>query len=220
MGQSATDRWSKCRVFSVPHVRIRQVAKVIESQHPASVLDLGCHDGQLGRLLPGVAYTGCDFVAPAEDVFEFVLTDFNGEGLPSTLPVVDVVVASGSLEYVENLPSLLEDIFKHVADGGAFVCTYFNMNHLSRAVRLAAGRTFAVHPDWRGFYASRDLRGMLNDAGFVIERQFASTASLRSSPPVADTQHRAPTLRPTRPWSDLLAHQFIYLARPAAAMNR
>jgi len=216
MGQSATDRWSKCREFSVPHVRIRQVAKLVESQRPATVLDLGCHDGQLGRLLPGINYTGCDFVAPDVEDFPFVLADFNGEGLPSTLPVVDLVVASGSLEYVENLPRLLDDIGKHLSAEGAFVCTYFNMNHLSRALRLAAGRTFAVHPDWRGFYARRDFRRMLGDAGFVIEREFVSTASLRSSPPVADTQGLAPTLRQAHPWSDLSAHQFIYLARPAA----
>jgi hypothetical protein len=60
---------------------------------------------------------------------------------------------------------------------------------------------------------------MLSNAGFVIEREFASTGSFRSSPPAGDTQNLMPRLRPARPWSGWLAHQFIYLARPAEAMN-
>jgi SAM-dependent methyltransferase len=219
MGSAATDRWNNCHDYVVPHVRIRQVAKLVQLERPATVIDLGCHDGQLGRLLEEVTYTGCDFVTPDRPDFSFVLCDFNHESLPSTLPVADVVVASGVLEYVENLPRLLTEIRDHISANGAFVATYFNMNHLSRAVRLAAGRSFPVHPDWRGFYARRDFRRMLGDAGFVIEREFASTGSFRASPAAGDTQNLPPTLHRTHRWSDLLAHQFIYLARPAAAVN-
>jgi hypothetical protein len=219
MGRASIDRWSNCREFVVPHVRLRQVAKLVQFERPATVVDLGCHDGQLGRLLEGVSYTGCDFVTPDRSDFSFVLCDLNHESLPSVLPVADVVVASGVLEYVEDLPRLFEQIRDHVSAQGAFVATYFNMNHLSRAVRLAAGRSFPVHPDWHGFYARRDFRDMLADAGFVIDREFVSSESLRTSPPVADTENLPSTLRRSHLWSDLLAHQFIYVARPTGAVN-
>ena len=48
--------------YAIPHLRLRQVAAIVNELKPASMLDIGCSSGFLRTLCPGIAYTGCDFI--------------------------------------------------------------------------------------------------------------------------------------------------------------
>ncbi len=208
------ERWQR-ENYAVSHTRLRQVATLVQTQQPGTVMDLGCHNGQLSQLLPGIAYTGVDFVQHGDPAFPFFRCNFNEGPLPELVPSADVVVASGLLEYVEDLPRFLRSVRDHINPGGILVATYFNMNHISRLAGLMLGRSFSVHPDWRGFHSPRDFGRLLNEAGFVVERRVASSSSVRVPVELRQAADTAVHLREVRPWSLWLAQQLIYVARPA-----
>jgi SAM-dependent methyltransferase len=210
------ERWQQ-EDYALSHIRLRQVGRLVQSLGPRTVVDLGCHNGQLARLLPDVDYVGVDFVQHGEPSFPFFRCNFNETGLPDDLPSADVVVASGILEYIEDLPGFLRSVRAHVNPGGAFVATYFNMNHVSRLIGLMLGRSFDVHPDWRGFHSPLDFRRHLDEAGFVVERRVPTISSVRAPVELRQTVDQPVVLHDMRPWSLWLAQQLIYVARPSAA---
>jgi hypothetical protein len=48
--------------YAAPYLRLRQVAALVNELHPESLLDLGCAEGYLRELCPGISYAGVDFV--------------------------------------------------------------------------------------------------------------------------------------------------------------
>ena len=137
--------------FDVAHRRLRQVADIVAGEGGRRVLDLGCSTGLLGRMLgPAYDYTGIDVaasVATRDENFR-VETGSLDDWSPTT--TYDVVVASGSLEYVADLPRTLAAIRGALRDGGLAVLTLFNLAHFSRAVgshHRHAAWTIQARPD-------------------------------------------------------------------------
>ncbi len=202
--------------YDVPHLRLRQVARLVGDLPPGRLLDVGCATGYLRKLCPGRDYIGWDFVTPDGPIdFPFYRCDFNREPLPAGASDVDTIVCSGVLEYVTAVPAFLGELRLRLRPAGHLVCTYFNMNHLSRALALLRGRTLPAHPDWRGLHAPAAMARMIRDAGFTIRRIVPSSHGLRASPAVSETTSKPLTMPRMRPWSWMLAHQFIFLATPA-----
>lgn len=218
MSDSAVDRWTEeGGDYHVPHLRLRQVAALVDRTAARSMLDLGCARGMLRHLVHVDRYVGCDFVAPNGHDFEFHRCDFNREPLPAALPVVDVVVCSGLLEYVADIPALLRQVREHVAEDGRFIATYVNMNHLLRVLDAALGRTMFHHPDWRGFWAPRDIAAQLAAGGFRVVEAYETTRGIRPEPRPADTVDRPVVLRRATRASRLLAHELVFVAVPVTA---
>lgn len=225
MTDGALARWTEeVAGYDIAHLRLRQVAALVERHRPASggtVLDIGCARGALGRLLDGsgLRYVGCDFVTPPEDAgfaFEFHRADLNRDGLPATLPVADVVVCSGLLEYVADIPALLRQARHHLAGGGVLLASYVNMSHLLRVVDAVLGRTMFHHPDWRGFWSPRDIVAQLAGGGFRVVETYETTRGVRPEPAFAATVDRAMQLRHASWTSRWLAHELLFVARPTA----
>jgi colanic acid/amylovoran biosynthesis protein len=214
IGVTTEQRWAQSvERYGRPHLRLRQVAALVNELTPKRMLDVGCATGHLRMLCPGVEYTGCDFIAPAPPVgFSFYQCNFNREPLPGGLHGFDVVVCSGILEYVENVPAFLASLRSSITPEGHLVITYFNMNHISRIWTLVAGRSFPVHPDWRGLYSPREIRKLIENSGFKIVRSIATSHALGTAASVEETVSSPLTLSRTHSGSRLLAHQFVFVA--------
>ena len=209
------ERWtSEVKRYAQPHLRLRQVASLVSDLKPKRLLDLGCATGHLRTLCPPeTEYVGCDFVGPEVPDFEFHRCDFNREPLPSVLHDFNVIVCSGLLEYIDDLRGFLADVHRRLVPDGHAVVTYFNMNHISRISALLCGRSFAVHPDWKGYYSPRDIRSLIRESGFEIVRSLATSHGLGHSTGVEDSVSAPLRLRNSSAVSDLLAHQLIFVAR-------
>jgi polysaccharide pyruvyl transferase WcaK-like protein/2-polyprenyl-3-methyl-5-hydroxy-6-metoxy-1,4-benzoquinol methylase len=213
-GLTTEQRWSRSvERYGRPHLRLRQVAALVNELDPKRMLDVGCATGHLRTLCPEVEYTGCDFIPPAPPVgFSFHRCNFNREPLPAGLNDFDVVVCSGILEYIENVPAFLASLRSTLTSEGHMVITYFNMNHISRIWTLIEGRSFPVHPDWRGFYSPREVQKLIEKSGFQIVKSIATSHTLGTAASVEDTVSEPLTLGRTHWGSRLLAHQFVFVA--------
>jgi SAM-dependent methyltransferase len=226
---TALSRWTvEVADYDIAHLRLRQVAVLVGSldagRHSGDrgvVVDLGCGRGTLRRLLDAARwrYVGCDFVASPRDgdgaPFEFHRCDFNVEPLPPSLPRADVLVCSGLLEYVADIPSLLQQARGLLTDDGALVVSYVNMSHLLRVVDSVRGRTMFHHPDWRGFWSPRDVVAQIDAGGFTVESTYETTRGVRPEPAFAATVDAPVRLRRAGWSSRWLAHELLFVARPA-----
>jgi 2-polyprenyl-3-methyl-5-hydroxy-6-metoxy-1,4-benzoquinol methylase len=215
-------RWTQSvERYGRPHLRLRQVAALVKELEPKRMLDVGCATGHLRMLCSGVEYTGCDFIAPAPPIgFPFHQCNFNREPFPSGLNDFDVVVCSGVLEYIDNAPAFLASLRSALTAEGHLIITYFNMNHISRIWRLITGRSFPVHPDWRGFYSPREVQKVIEKSGFQILKSIATSHALRPAVSVEETVSAPLTLGRTHWGSSLFAHQFIFVAAKTPASDR
>jgi polysaccharide pyruvyl transferase WcaK-like protein/SAM-dependent methyltransferase len=207
-------RWSKSVVrYGQPHLRLRQVATLVNGLKPKRMLDVGCATGHLRELCPGIAYVGCDFIAPESPIeFPFYQCNFNRDPIPGELRDFDVVVCSGILEYIDDVPAFLKNLRSRLTADGHLVLTYFNMNHIRRLAAMAGGRSFAAHPDWRGFYSPADFRELVANSGMRVVKTIPMNHSLGKASSVEETVSAPLSLPGARWWSALLAHQFLFVA--------
>lgn len=202
--------------YGIPHLRLRQVAALVGETGAKSMVDVGCSSGFLRTLCPGVRYVGVDFIEPATaPEFEFHAVNLNREGLPDSLRELELITCSGSLEYVERLGEVLGHLRDRLGAGGRLVTSYYNFNHISRVWAMVKGRSFWVHPDWRGMYSPLDFEATLVRAGFAVERRVPSFHAFSPSPRIEETVDLPLRLPGVRPWSRWTAHQFLYVARKA-----
>lgn len=212
--------------YDVAHRRMRAVADAVLADGGERVLDLGCSTGLLGRMLgPSYDYTGLDIsphVAVEEERFRVRTAHLDGEW-----PVdgeFDVVTCSGSLEYVEDIPTTLRRVRRALRPGGMAALTLLNLSHISRA--RSAGR----HPTWRFEAHPDEFVLACFEAGLRPTRLLPTSAGYGPSPAVRSEE---PTdfdldgggqLAPPR--MVRLAHQWLVLCEPAdpvpalAAMER
>ena len=95
--------------------------------------------------------------------------------------------------------------------GASLVVTYYNMNHFLRIFDLAVGRTFEVHPGWRGFYSIRSLGHLLETSGFKLENRYVTRFGMQE-PLLSETVAEPLRLPRYIPGGYLFAHQVIYVA--------
>lgn len=106
-------------------IRIRKVAPYIKPG--ARLLDVGCADGALARLVAGLDYVGIDPEAPVEASAprcRFVRDVFPGVGLPSP-ERFDVITALAVLEHVpqEAQAAFAQACARHLVSGGRLLLT-------------------------------------------------------------------------------------------------
>lgn len=170
--------------YDVAHRRLRTVADVVLAEGGENVLDLGCSTGMLGRMLgPAYRYEGIDIapsVATANERFTIrtgALDTAHFGGLH------DVVVASGSLEYVSHFQRVLLKTRAALKPGGLAVLTLYNLAHIARG--LGHGHR---HRDWKFDARPDDLILALHEVGLRPTRILASSAGY--CPPSAVNDER------------------------------
>jgi 2-polyprenyl-3-methyl-5-hydroxy-6-metoxy-1,4-benzoquinol methylase len=213
MNVTAWQRWSnENREYAVPHLRLRLIAKLINELRPAAYVDLGCAQGMLSTLTPGIQYAGVDFVLPQpKPGFEFYQCDFNTQPLPGVLANAELITCSGILEYIEDLPAFFGGIRAATRPDTRLIVSYFNMNHISRIAQLMRGSTFAVHPDWRNFLSPRDMHGVFSAAGFRSLRMVPVGLSIARSRSAKDAVEGKARTWPNFKGSYLFANHFVWV---------
>ena len=88
----------------------------------AEALDLGCHDGRLGRALPCAVVTFAD----AGDAFARMANGVccQEDRLPFAPASFDLVVSAGALQSVNDLPGALSQIRRALKPGGLFLAAF------------------------------------------------------------------------------------------------
>ena len=175
--------------YDVAHRRLRQVVDIVLAEGGQQVLDVGCSTGMLGRMLgPSFDYTGIDIAREAateRDGFRIRTADLNREPLPAG--TYDTVLCCGSLEYLDDLPSVLSTLRERVQPGALGVFTLYNLAHFARVVRKS-GR----HPTWRFTARPDELLLMLDEAGWSprrIEPTFVGYGPSRAVNAELPTEH-------------------------------
>jgi 2-polyprenyl-3-methyl-5-hydroxy-6-metoxy-1,4-benzoquinol methylase len=142
-----------------------------------SVLDVGCSDGQFGALVrqQGHRVDGVDLVkhhGVGERLDDFVEADVS-QGLPSSTPSYDVIIAGDILEHVVDPETLLKDIRDHLNPGGEILVSVPNFGHWYPRGKVALGR---FDYDQRGpldhthvrFFTRRTFERLVNTCGLVV----------------------------------------------------
>ncbi|MFN5183924.1 MAG: class I SAM-dependent methyltransferase [Bacteroidota bacterium] len=214
--QEAIKRWeTDVTNYNKFHLRIRIIAKIINSLDYVQVVDLGCATGTLRKLLKKqISYIGVDFIEPKNETdFIFYKCDFNSQSLPFEIQGVKLVVCSGLLEYVEDVDSFLKNIRLLLGNNGKLIVSYFNFNHISRRVKKITYKNLYFHPDWRGHYSLNDLKKIIFNSGFEIENILPMGNSFFHSTSVSSTITDDDSLKSINIFSSLTAHQFIFILK-------
>jgi len=169
--------------YDTLHVRLKRIVDLAEGTRGQRLLDIGCSAGTLGAALSSRwTYHGCDISASAVASAPrgtCVAWDLE-QGLPpfDGAPY-DVITASGILEYIADVPKLLQAARARLAPAGKLIVSYFNMHHRSRQT----GTPFR-HEHWKNNWTASEFRAMLAAAGFEICTETFSTRGLGPAPDV------------------------------------
>lgn len=207
------------------HVRLQKCLAEVVALRPRSVLELGCGIGVLRAAihdaLPQTDYFGCDIshaaVAQANDprVVRVVLGE---EPLPFPDRRFECIVGSGLFEYIADLPAFLAAVRARLADGGALVCSFYNMEHLYRRLRRWLRRPNYSHPEWKNHLSPRAFVHLLEGAGFRVVRSrpvdVGVWAPREASMQETAAQAAVCTVIGRTPLRHLLAYQMVYVCRP------
>lgn len=214
--QEAYERWKKdVDNYNNPHLRLRMIAAIINAFNPKRVTDIGCARGTLRQLLnKGIAYTGVDFIAPVENIdFPFYQCDLNTRELPQETKDSEMVICSGLLEYIENLPDFMKKIQAMIKKDGFLVASYFNMYHINRRLQKIKGEKVYFHADWRGNYSYTELKSIFKNSGLNLIKVYPMGNSFSHSMAVGDTLKDTVELSKFHLLSPLMAHQFIFVLK-------
>ncbi len=146
------------------------------------VLDLGAHDGTLGRTLKAdpivAAKTGEIVFADLSPAFGHVEAD--EEALPFQEQSFDLIVSALSLHWVNDLPGALIQIRRVLKPDGLFIATVLG----GRTLRELRQSLLAAEEEIRGGAANRvsPMMDVIDAAGLLQRTQFAM--------PVADNDVR------------------------------
>lgn len=211
---SDLQRWElQAPRYAIPHLRLRQIAILVNEVQPHSVFDLGCGLGQLRGLCGEIKYSGCDFVdIPGRDDFEFSQVDLNHENINFGESCYDVVVCSGIVEYVREPRRLFHSVYKSLRPGGRLVVSYFNFYHFSRVVRKLISTGNYLHPDWKNQYSLHDLEKVVASSGVKIDGRYATRHSIHHASGVSAVDMTSVARPVWKAYSKLLSHEFLLVA--------
>lgn len=194
------------------------------------VLDIGCGDGYLARLLAerGFEVTGIErrggytSAFPAE--VELVEADLEA-GLPDLRRSYDFVLCADVLEHVRWPDQLLREVRQVLAPGGVLVASLPNSGNIWFRLNVLAGR---FPRDDKGlfdrthlhFFMWKGWSELFLEAGFAVRRVIPTAipvslvvpAGWQSSLPVRTAERICYGL--ARVWMKLFAYQFVVRAVP------
>lgn len=130
-------------------------------------LELGCHKGELAKILPGSDVIKCDL---AEKMKPQVVCD--EELLPFTPGIFDLAASVLSLHHVNDLPGSLIQIREALKPDGLFMAILFGASTLMELrgsiIGASAQHGFALTPRISPFVEVRDAGALLQRAGFAL----------------------------------------------------
>lgn len=132
------------------------------------IVDLGCHNGELEKLLAGKSVINQDLSRK----FTGVTIQADEEYLPYRPGSLDLVLSNLSLHWVNDLPGCLAQIMQALKPDGLFLCAMFGGETLKELreclmeaeINIRGGASPRVSP----FIDIRNAGGLLQRAGFAL----------------------------------------------------
>ena len=210
-----------------PHSSHGQLLSWLSGIPAASVLDVGCSDGQFGGLVRSMGHyvVGVDLVKHegiGQRIDGFVEADLN-HGLPSESGSgYDVIVAGDVLEHVIDPDALMADMVARLDESGAILVSIPNFGHWYPRLRTASGN---FDYDQRGpldrghvrFFTRRSFERLVARAGLrIVERRTVGSpldVLERGGNLLVGRAARAASAvdrAAVRVWPTLFGYQFLY----------
>jgi 2-polyprenyl-3-methyl-5-hydroxy-6-metoxy-1,4-benzoquinol methylase len=204
--------------------RIRKLLRLLDTETPGRLLDVGSAGGELAALLAtrGWRVQGAEAepalveAARARGV-DTRAVDLDRAPLPWSDAVFDAVVAAEVIEHIIDTDHLLAEIARVLRPGGALVITTPNLASLENRLRLLVGR----YPMWMDvgvegvghvrYYTPRMLRHQLARHGLRVEHHVGNWVPIVPQRLLDD--RRAPWLALTGDWWPSLAMGILMKAR-------
>lgn len=158
-------RWTDPSSFySAWEPRTKLVAALVPKD--SRVIEFGAAKRLLEKYLdPSCTYTPSDIVDRGPGT---VVCDLNERPLPDLgTNVYDVAVIIGVLEYVRDVPSMLDWLTKYVT---FCVLTYACATANGNSPRAVLERATRVRHGWINNYREEELRSLFGERGFVLVR--------------------------------------------------
>ena len=210
-----------------PHSSHGQLLSWLTAVPAATVLDVGCSDGQFGSLVRSMGHhvVGVDLVKHegiGQRIDGFVEADLN-QGLPSEAGSgYDVIVAGDVLEHVIDPDALMTDMVSRLDKSGSILVSIPNFGHWYPRLRTATGN---FDYDQRGpldrghvrFFTRRSFERLIANAGLrIVERRTVGSPldvlERGRNPLVGRAAHYTSTVdrAAVRVWPTLFGYQFLY----------
>ena len=159
-------RWADpCNLYASWESRNKQVAALVPSN--SRVIEFGAGKRILERYLdPSCTYVPSDIIDRGPGT---IVCDLNQRPLPDLGPnVYDVAVFSGVLEYVRDVPSMLDWLTKYVP---VCVLTYAPARANGHSPRDLLDRIGRLRHGWMNNYREEELRSLFRERGFELAQQ-------------------------------------------------
>lgn len=164
--------------FYEKEVRFEIIKNFILSEHPNTVLDVGCGSGYLTYLLkegnPHILVHGFDVsseaLKQAASLDKKYRLDINYQNIPEKDNSYDIVVCSEVLEHLINVRHCLMEINRVLKDQGKLIVTVPNFSFWRFRIDSLTGRIPYVVSDERHIqtFNKELLTKRLNEAGFNV----------------------------------------------------
>lgn len=128
------------------------------SNNDEKICDLGCGKSWLKDYISDrIEYFGVDYIQRNSNT---IVCDLNKKELPSTKIMEDVIFASGVLEYMEDMPWLVENFSKFSRKTIVSYCTVEDFSDLKQREFLA----------WKNHYSLFEFINIFLDNGFILTK--------------------------------------------------
>ena len=157
------DRWANPRsIYESWESRTKMAAALVPNH--SRVIEFGAARRVLETYLdPSCTYTASDLVDRGPGT---IVCDLNERPLPDLgADVYDVAVIMGVLEYVRDVPSMLDWLAKHVP---VCVLSYSCVKANGHPLRRKFESISRLNHGWMNSYGEDDLRALFRDRGFAL----------------------------------------------------
>lgn len=159
-------RWARPRsLHAAWESRTRRAAALVPNH--SRVIEFGAGNRILERYLdPTCTYVASDIVDRGPGT---IVCDLNRRPLPDLgASGYDVAVLMGVLEYLRDVPAVLDWLAKHVA---VCVLSYACANSNGYSLRAMLGTVGRLNRGWMNNYREDELRSLFRERGFVSLRE-------------------------------------------------
>ena len=159
-------RWADPRnLYASWESRNKQLAALVPNK--SRVIEFGAGKRILERYLdPSCSYTPSDVIDRGSGT---IVCDLNQRPLPDLGPnVYDVAVFSGVLEYVRDVPDMLDWLTKHVT---VCVLTYAPAKAKGSSPRRLLEAIGRLRHGWMNSYREEELRSLFRERGFELVQE-------------------------------------------------
>ena len=185
MSSDVTYDWSGTELTPVSSRILSKVVRAVLKYNPKRVLDIGCGNGHLCKLLSdkGIECVGIDpipdAITQAKKVFpkgEFYVISCYEDTISQSLGKFDIVTSTEVIEHLYFPRKLISFTKNYLETNGIFIITTPDYSSYWRNLAISLANKWDYHhsPLWDGghikFWSKKTVSNLVTDEGFSIEQ--------------------------------------------------